>query len=229
MTVPAGKAAAIVPAYDEAARIAATVRALRAVPAVGEIIVVDDGSSDGTADIARTEGATVLRQRNAGKGAALRAGVLATTADVVAFIDADLGDTAAVAGPLAEPVLLGEADMTIAAPPPSGPSGFGLVEGFARWGIARASGFEGSRPLSGQRALRREIVERFGIAGRFGVEVALTIDAVRAGYRVREVPFPIEHDRTGRNLAGFVHRAKQGLDVAAVLATRFRLRTSRSW
>ncbi len=214
-------AAAIVPAHDEASRIAATVAALRAIPTLDDIIVVDDASSDDTAAIATQAGARVHRLgRNLGKGGALTAGLGATQAEVIVLIDADLGSTASVAAALLEPVLAGVADMSIARPPDGAPSGFGLVEGFSRWGIRRLARAEMQRPLSGQRAMKREIAERFGFARGFGVETALTIDAVRGGYRVVEVPYQIEHARTGRDVAGFIHRARQGLDVAAVLLAR---------
>lgn len=212
---------ALVPAHDEAERIASTVQTLRSIEMIDEVLVIDDGSSDATASIAEAAGARVERlARNRGKGAALRAGLARTDADVVVLIDADLQDTAAVAGPLLEPVLAGAADMTIARPPEGAPSGFGLVEGLSRWGIRRLTGAEMRRPLSGQRAMRREIAATLGFADGFGVETALTIDALRAGFRVLEVPYPITHARTGRDLPGFAHRARQGLDVARVLTVR---------
>jgi glycosyltransferase involved in cell wall biosynthesis len=212
--------AAIVPARDEQDRVAATVRALRDA-GLDEVVVVDDGSGDATAARAMQAGARVVRsQRNRGKGAALRAGIRVTDADVIVFVDADLGDTARVARALVDRVLSGDADMTIAAPPPSGPRGFGLVERFSRWGIRRGCGFDARRPLSGQRALRRAVVERCAIADRFGVETALTIDAVRAGFRVAEVELRFDHARTERSAAGFRHRARQGVDVLRVVVPR---------
>ena len=214
---------AIVPARNEAVRIADTVQALRAIPEISRTIVVDDASSDGTADAARGAGADVVElPRNRGKGAALREGLTRTTAPILVFIDGDLGPSARVARELLEPVIAGEADMTIAAPPPDGPSGFGLVEGFARAGIRATTGRTFARPLSGQRALRRDVLARARIAQRFGVEAALTIDAVRAGFRVVEIPLRFEHARTGRTAAGFAHRARQGADVVLVLASRLR-------
>jgi glycosyltransferase involved in cell wall biosynthesis len=217
----------IVPARNEEACIAATVTALRAIPEIEDVLVVDDASSDRTAAEALRAGARVITApTRRGKGAALRAGCARADADVVVFIDGDLGESAAIAQQLVRAVLDGTADMTIAAPPPSGPSGFGLVERLARRGIKRLAGFAASRPLSGQRALRREVLERCSIAERFGVETALTIDAVRAGFRVVELPLALEHARTGRDLAGFVHRARQGADVVRVLVTRA-LRRSR--
>jgi hypothetical protein len=95
-----------------------------------------------------------------------------------------------------------------------------LVERFARAGISKLGGVSLDRPLSGQRALRHEIVSRFGLAPRFGVEVGLTIDALRAGYRVLEVPMEVEHARTTRDLSGFAHRAEQGVDILRALGHR---------
>ena len=220
--------AAIVPARDEAARIADTVRALRGISDITEIIVVDDASGDGTADRAKDAGAAVVRlPRRKGKGGALRAGLAKTQAPVVLFIDGDLGRTAGIARRLLEPVLAGEADLTIAAPPPAGSSGFGLVEGLSRRGIRALTGHSMARPLSGQRALRRDILARARIAPRFAVETAMTIDALRAGFRVVEIPLEFEHARTGRDAAGFAHRARQGADVMLALVSRLRPRAAR--
>ena len=220
--------AAIVPARNEATRIGNTVRALRAVADVTEIIVVDDASRDATADRAKEAGAAVLRlPRRVGKGGALRAGLAKTNAPVVLFIDGDLGSTAAIAHELLEPILNGDADLTIAAPPATGASGFGLVEGLSRRGIRALTGNVMNRPLSGQRALRRDVLARARIAPRFGVETAMTIDALRAGFRVVEIPLAFEHARTGRDAAGFAHRARQGTDVLLVLLSRLRPRAAR--
>ncbi len=97
----------VVPAYKEAAGIASSVERLRAElePSVGEgeleIIVVDDGSPDDTADVAEAAGATVLRQpQNRGKGAAVRAGVLAAQGRSVVFTDADLAYPPAMVLPI---------------------------------------------------------------------------------------------------------------------------------
>lgn len=220
--------AAIVPARNEAARVGDTVHALHSVGDLTEIIVVDDASRDGTADRANDAGASVLRLTHRhGKGGALRAGLAKTNAPVLLFIDGDLGSTAEIGRALLDPILTGAADMTIAAPPASGPSGFGVVETLSRRGIRALTGREMARPLSGQRALRREVLARARIAPRFGVETALTIDAIRAGFRVTEIPLAFEHARTGRTAAGFAHRTRQGTDVLLVLLTRLRPRAAR--
>ena len=215
-------AVALVPARNEADRIHATVRALAAVDGLAEIVVVDDASIDATAADAAAAGARVLRlARRRGKGGALRAGLAGIDANVVVLIDADLGSSATrVARVLLDAVAADATDMAIAAPPPTGPSGFGLVEGFGRWGIRRCTGARHDRPLSGQRALRRPVVEAVALAAGFGVDVALTIDAIRAGFRVSEVTVPVDHARTGRTPAGFAHRARQGIDVVRALVPR---------
>jgi glycosyltransferase involved in cell wall biosynthesis len=213
----------LIPANDEAARIADTVAAARALGGDPRVLVIDDGSTDETAKHAASAGAEVLRlERNVGKGAALDAGLDAVSddADVLVLLDGDLGESAAQGALLLAPVLSGEADMTVAVfPKTDAKAGFGLVKGLARWGIARMGhGFEADAPLSGQRAMTRACWEQVTpFAFGYGVEVALTVRALRAGLRVREVPTTMSHAATGRDVAGFAHRGRQFLHVASAL------------
>lgn len=214
---------ALIPAFNEAERIAQTVTAAARVALIGRLLVIDDGSDDDTAAAARRAGAEVLSLgRNAGKGAALAAGLAHTAeaADVVVFLDADLGDTAEQATLLVLPVITGAADMTIAVfPPPTRPGGIGLVKGLARAGLRALAGVEAQAPLSGQRALSRAAVHAAApLARGFGAEVALTVRVARAGLTVLEVPTTMAHAATGRDLAGVIHRGRQFVDVAATLA-----------
>lgn len=214
---------ALVPAKDRADSIAPTVAALRGLARVDRVLVVDDGSTDDTAERARAAGAEVLRlDRNRGKGGAVLAGVAAAPdADIFLLIDADLATTAGAADLLLDPVLAGEADLVIGVlPPAAGRGGSGRVKGLARWGIARASGYAAREPLSGQRAVRRELLHGLRSAERFGLEVAMTIDAVRTGARLREVDVPMDHRHTGGSWRGAVHRARQGVDIVRALAPR---------
>src|SRR4029079_644685 len=98
--------------------------------------------------------------------------------------------------------------------------GFGVVRRLSRWGIRRACGFVAEAPLSGQRAVRGELLRKLEPAARFGLEVGLTIDAVRQGARVLEVPVTMDHRHTGRRLSGFAHRGRQGADVVRALWPR---------
>lgn len=214
---------ALVPARDEAACVAATVAGLLSISNVDRVIVIDDGSSDDTADLARRAGAEVLRlESGRGKGAALQVGLQrAGYADALLLIDADVGATAAHAAALLGPILGGRADMTVGIlprPPHSG--GIGAVKWLARRGISLlAGGFTAEAPLSGQRALSSAAVDAATpFAAGFGVEVALTVRALRAGLTVLEVPVEMSHAATGRDLAGFAHRWRQFRDVLATLA-----------
>ena len=214
--------AVIIPAHDEAVRIGATVRAAATIPQVTRVVVVDDGSRDDTDQVAETAGAKVVRLwGNRGKGTALEAGAARVAdADVVLLLDADLGETAAQAELLLAPLLAGEADMTIAGfPPARGKAGFGLVKGLAHWGIAQlGGGFDALAPLSGQRALTRACLATVRpFSAGYGAEVGLTVRALRAGFRVREVPTTMAHAETGRDLKGFVHRGRQFVHVAIAL------------
>ncbi len=221
----------IIPARNEADRIAQTITALlsskpKEVTAL-EIIVVDDASEDTTSEVATKAGATkVLRlNRPSGKGAALRQGVAEAQHEWLLFVDADLGESARTLWLLLQPLQSGEADMTIAAPPPD-PSGggFGIVKTFAGWAIRTTTGFCPSAPLSGQRGLRRTVLERVTLADGYGVETALTIDALRAGFRVVEVPIAFGHRALGKSWRGFRHRAKQLWDIFWAVLPRLRIR-----
>jgi len=194
---------------------------------------VDDGSRDGTAAVAEEAGASVVRHsRSRGKAAAMESGAeavrLLETRDSrshprhLLFLDGDLGQTAAGAAPLAEPVRAGEADMTIAVfATRVRQGGHGLVVALSGAGIERATGWRPAQPLNGQRCLTRAAFEAARpLAPGFGAETALTIDLLRRGMRVREVQVPLAHRATGTDWRAQVHRARQFADVARALAVR---------
>jgi glycosyltransferase involved in cell wall biosynthesis len=217
----------VIPAWNEERRIADTLAGLQWVKRKynAEIIVVDDGSRDKTAQQALRWTDRVIRHgRKMGKGRAMESGWRAADGDVVVFLDADLGATSCYAGRLIAPVSEQEADMAIAIlPPAERKGGFGLVKGLASAGIARLSGYRTAAPLSGQRAVRRTVLERIGgLASGFGIEVGLTIDAVRHGYRIVEVEVPFRHRETGRDWRGFAHRGKQFVQVGMALLHKWR-------
>ncbi|MFP5376080.1 MAG: glycosyltransferase [Acidimicrobiia bacterium] len=217
---------ALVPAHNHADTVADTVSALQGL--ADEVMVVDDGSTDDTADAARGAGASVLRlPGNEGRGAAVGAGVAATAhAGTYLLVDAGLGATAAHAGALLSPVLTGEAEMAVAVLP--SPRRLEWVGRLAAAGIRRASGFHARAPLSGQRAVRGELLRSVDLAPRNGLEAALTIDARRLGARVQEVEVPIDHRHGRPSGVRFRHRAGRGIEIARTLwprltSVRFRM------
>lgn len=211
----------IIPAYNEADRIGDTVRAARALPNVLEVIVVDDGSTDETAKRAKEAGAdrVLMAERNEGKGQAMNRGRRAAEGGILLFLDGDLGSSASEGEKLLQPILDDEADVTLALFPSAGKrGGFGTALKLARWGIRQLTGQTVTAPLSGQRAMRREVAERIGgFSSGYSVETGMTVDLLRAGCRLKEVPTQMTHKVTGRNVAGFRHRGRQLLHIARAL------------
>ncbi len=228
-----GDVAVIMPARDESDRIGATVRAAAALPGVDLILVVNDGSRDETRILAERAGAAVISHpKPRGKGAAMETGAEAVrllddqegraVPRHLLFLDADLGDTARQAGPLAEPVRRGEADMTVAVFSSTVKlGGHGFVVSLSGAGIRHATGWRPAQPLNGQRCLTRAAFDAARpIASGFGAETALTIDLLRKGMRVTEVEVPLAHRATGSDWRSQLHRARQFADVGRALARR---------
>jgi len=219
--------AAIVAAHNEADRIGETVKALRQALPSAVVWVADDASSDGTAEVAMSAGARVVsRGRSHGKGGNVGATAEAVLSEadppaLVLLCDGDLGSSAARLTPLVAAVEEGECDLAVAAFGTRVGGGFGLALGFAHWAIRRRCGFDAKAPISGQRAMRSEVLRAaLPFARGYGMEIGMTVDVVRAGYRVGEYELDLEHRASGRTLAGFLHRGRQLFDFLAVYARR---------
>jgi glycosyltransferase involved in cell wall biosynthesis len=224
----------IVTARNEDRWIGATLAALgRAFPGA-PVWVADDCSTDATAEIARAGGAQVVPAGRAlGKGgAATRAArhvqrelLLAAGSEnggpIFIFCDADLAESAAELDALADAIGRGSADLAIGAFANRVGGGVGLAVGFARWAIRRRCGLRARAPISGQRAMRGDVLaDVLPFARGFGMELGMTIDAVRAGYRVIELELDLTHRVSGRTLAGFAHRGRQLADFVRVYLAR---------
>ena len=217
----------VVAARNEADRIGETLAALRDALPGAALRVADDASTDGTAEVAMTAGAQVVsRGRPHGKGAnvtaAAEAALSATPVpELVLLCDGDLGASAAELAPLVEAVEHGECDLAVAAFSRRVGGGFGVALGFARWAIHRRCGLETSAPISGQRAMRVDVLRAtLPFSRGYGMEIGMTIDAVRAGYRLHEYELDLSHRATGRSLSGFVHRGRQLADFARAYRAR---------
>lgn len=171
------RVAVVIPAYNEEEHVGAVLSAVTVLPEVEQVIVVSDGSTDHTAEIARYLGARVIELPvNQGKGAAMRIGSeMAVGADILVFLDADLvGLTPSHVRALLDPVLKRETDATV-----------GVFEG----GRVSTDLAQLLAPmLSGQRALRRYLLADLELEDTgFGVEVALHRALKRLGVDVHEV------------------------------------------
>ncbi len=171
--------AAIIPAYNEEKTIGGVLSVLAKCKEIDEIIVVSDGSTDGTARVARKfKGVKVVElAENRGKGGAMRAGLEHTQAEIILFLDADLiGLREDHITTLLKPVVNEEAQMSLGV--------------FKKGRVATDLALLMAPHLSGQRALRREILMRISDLdmARFGVEVALHRYVEENGIPVTIVP-----------------------------------------
>lgn len=228
----------VVAAYNEADRIGRTLAALELAFPGAPLWVADDGSTDETSRIAVRAGARVVRsERVIGKGGAVTAAAREALARVLqpseehsaeegglpvfVLCDGDLAESARELGALVEVVHSGEADLAVAAFTRRLGGGLGLARAFARWAIRARCGLDTTAPISGQRALSAAALrDVLPLAHGYGMEIGMTIDAVRAGHRLIEAELDLSHRASGRTLAGFAHRARQLLDFIRVYLAR---------
>lgn len=220
---------AIVTAYNEGPRLGETIAALREVFPGVRIVVADDHSTDDTPDVATAAGVELVRApRNLGKGgvatlAAERVLSLALVDDPPVFLlcDGDLADSARELTGLVAAVRRDECDLAVGVFARKVGGGFGVAVGYAHKAIRRLTGLDLQAPISGQRAMRAEVLPVVvPFASRFGMEIGMTVDAHRAGFRIGEVELDLAHRATGRTWRGFVHRGRQLRDFVAVELSR---------
>lgn len=210
---------ALVPTYNEEKIIADTIGALKGLGSVIKVVVVDDCSSDKTVDIAKEAGAEVIvHPKNLGKGLSLDSALWQidlASIDAVILADGDLGKTAAEFKHLIDAYSPEETGLIIAAfGKPKKKGGFGLVKGLASWAIKKHKGPQVVSPLSGQRIIDTQLLPYLlPLAPGFGIEIDMTLKALKNGFKIIEVPTKMSHNETGRNLAGFMHRGRQFKDV----------------
>jgi glycosyltransferase involved in cell wall biosynthesis len=208
----------VVPVLDEAGILPWV---LGRMPSTCEAVVVDNGSTDGSGEIARRLGARLVREPRRGFGAACFAGLAAATAEVVAFMDGD-GSLDPVDLPeVFGPVVSGDADLVLGARVPT----HGAWPLHARVGnlvvareVRRRTGLR-LRDIGPMRAARRSSLLALGIEDRrFGWPLEMVLRAADQGWRILEVPIPYR-PRSGRSkVTGTVRgTARAIVDMARVL------------
>ncbi|KAF5086510.1 Undecaprenyl-phosphate 4-deoxy-4-formamido-L-arabinose transferase [anaerobic digester metagenome] len=177
----------IIPAYNESNTIEHVVNTVRSINYVSETIVVDDGSTDDTAEIAETAGAKVIKHStNKGKGAAIKTGFKKSNGDIAVFLDGDLHTlTVEQVEKIIKPILNGEADIT--------KTKFKREAGRVTELTAKPllkfffPELKFDQPLSGQFAAKRSFLNSINLEDDYGVDVGIVLDADVRGMRVKEV------------------------------------------
>lgn len=213
------KVSVVIPALNEAERIASVVAFARRSPLVDEVLVVDDGSVDETPELARAVGAAVVTSTLLGKGASMEDGMRAARNDLILYLD---GDLAGLAEDLVErmcrPLLEGRADFVKAA--------FTRAAGRVTTLTAKpllASFFPElnavDQPLGGILAARRPLLRRLRFESDYGVDIGLLLDASAEGARIEQADIGhIEHDSQSLDTLG--EMAKQVVRVILDRAAR---------
>ena len=215
----------IIPAYNEEDKIKDTLESIKSIETINKIIVVDDGYSDKTTEKASQVQSEKIKvftlDKNKGKGFALNYGlkIAMENADIIGFLDGDLGSSSSEVEKLITPIINNEADVIIAKfPPAKKKGGLGFVKGLAKQSVLDMTGEELDATLSGQRLFKKEVLQQFEeIPFGYGVEVGMTIDILKKGYKIKEVLVNMTHSETGRDLKGFIHRGKQYYHIKKVL------------
>jgi glycosyltransferase involved in cell wall biosynthesis len=197
-TSHAGQLGVIIPAFNEASTLAQVLRRVLREPAVGQVVVVDDCSTDGTFEVANgfaSDPRVVLRRhaRNQGKGAALQTGLEAVTTPIAIIQDADLEYDPTEYERMITPIIEGRADVVY------GVRGFASHTAYSYWFVL------GNRLVTtatnvlfncyiqdmetGFKAMRTELMRRLRLRGRrFDIEPEITARVLRLGYRIHEIP-----------------------------------------
>ncbi len=210
----------LIPAYNEELRLAATLRAVFKRQRQRQVIVVDDGSRDRTAEIAAQFPVELVRlPTNQGKAKAVEVGLRQATGEIIVLLDGDLAETAYFYPQLVDPLLTGTARMVVARlTSPKGSGGVGVVRKVANWGCYWLTRQHFPALLSGQRAFfYSDLPYLLPLGQGFGLEFALTVRAIKKGIPIVALPVPMEHAYTVRNFAGFRHRSRQFRDICRTI------------
>ena len=220
------KATIVIPAFNEEKTVAKVVQTALKSRLVDEVIVVDDGSTDGTAGIVKRipKASLISHEKNMGKGSAIKAGIQNARNEIILFLDADLQNiTVEKVERLLLPLLRGEADFVKA--------GFSLARGRVTEIAVKPMmkiffpQHEFSQPISGQFGGRKEFLLSLGFDNRWGVDISIFLDALKKNIRVKEIDIgELEHKaRTSEEKAEMSKQVMETmLQKSGVFADRFK-------
>jgi glycosyltransferase involved in cell wall biosynthesis len=226
-----------IPCLNEADHLPATVGDLpKSIPGIDriELLVVDDGSSDGTADVARRLGAHVVRfTANRGLGHAFMAGIdaaLANGADIIVNTDADNQYSGASIPALIAPILADEADFVVGARPIREIESFSptkkLLQRLGSWVVRRVSGTSVADATSGFRAMSREAALELNVFSRYTYTLETIVQAAQRRLRVTSVPIAVNpatrESRLMRSTLDYIWRTGSALVRIFVVYRPFR-------
>ena len=206
----------IIPAYNEGDKIGITIASIQHYSWIDRILVIDDGSTDNTAETALNAGADVISLPiNKGKAYAMKTGYQNSSSDILIFLDGDIDEGAEQIKRLVEPLWDGTAEAVIARfPMTPGKGGFGFVKGLAQKGLYILTGQSLSSVLSGQRAfLRNVLLSEFFDYNGYGIEFGMTVDLLSRDIKIQEVDVVMRHRTTGKDIIGYKHRFRQFCNI----------------
>jgi glycosyltransferase involved in cell wall biosynthesis len=217
----------IIPCYNEQDSIGELLSRLEGIhlPLDKEVIVIDDGSSDGSADVVKRYSSVKLirHERNLGKGAAVKTGIEHSTGDLILIQDADMEYFPEDIPSLVSPILQDEADFVLGSRIRGTHQGMSLSHLVGNLLLSLAATVLLAKPITdlmtGYKVFKRKVLEGFAISSTaFEVDAELVANAVEEGYRLREVPIRYQYRRTGVSKIGWKH-------AVGTLAQLFRIRT----
>jgi glucosyl-3-phosphoglycerate synthase len=206
----------VIPVLNESRTIADVVRFALDDPHVGEVLVVDDGSHDGTPELAESAGARVITSSMLGKGASMEDGMRAAKHDIVLYLDGDLhGLTPGLVTTMAQPLVAGYGDLVKARfARTAGRVTVLTARPLLRTYFPELSGL--NQPLGGIMAARRSLLEQLRFENDYGVDIGLLIDAAARGARIVEVDIGrLEHDSQSLDALG-----QMAVEVARTIVER---------
>lgn len=188
------KLSIIMPVYNEKDTILEILHQVQAVDLPKEIIVVDDGSTDGTREVLRGEDneetVVVYHDKNQGKGAAIRTALKKVTGEVVIFQDADLEYDPGDYGKLLQPILEGKSKVVYGVRTLRGQDALRQWGNrFLTWVTNLLYGVRLQDMETCYKMVSREVIDQFTVkANRFDIEPEITAKILKRGYRIYEVP-----------------------------------------